>query len=390
MKEFRIGIVHVAIACVVAIPLFFSSRAYSDDSSTLFSFLPFLNDAKFYRGAFVDTYYAYDFNNPPNHDRVLVNSGENGITNTYVTTASRSNEFNLNLAYLEGGVVGNDYRGRLALQAGTSVEANMANQPNVGSFGNFSLLRNTQEASIGYHVTSNLWIDVGIFPSYIGLESFISNQNWTYTRSLSADATPYFENGVKATYTFSDQITAQFHVMNGWNNLSEDNGNKAIGLQITYTPNTIYSITYNNYYGLMAPGNNPRFFNQWIGKVVVNPSLQLAANFDLGFQEKADQSGMANWHDVTFLVRQQLTAVMAASFRLEDFVDPYQLDVTTETPNGFQTWGYSGGLDVALKKAILWRTEFRELFSRDDVFPGNGKVSSYDPLVVTSLSLEMK
>jgi hypothetical protein len=384
MKAFWRGMIRGALGCVATIPLFISG-AHAD--APLFSFL---DDAKFYRGAFIDTYYAYDFNNPPNHDRVLVNSGQNGVTNTYTTTASRSNEFNINLAYGEVGVVGDNYRGRLALQAGTSVDANVANQPNVGNFGNFSLLRNTQEASIGYHVTSNLWIDVGIMPSYIGFESFISNQNWTYTRSLSADATPYFENGVRVTYTFSDQVAAQLHIMNGWDNLSEDNGSKAVGLQITYAPNSVYSLTYNNYYGLMAPGNNARFFNQWIGKIVLNPSLQLAANFDLGFQEKPDQRGMANWHDVTLLVRQQLNPIAAVSLRLEDFVDPNQLDITTETPNGFQTWGYSIGADFALKKAVLWRTEFRELFSRDDIFPGNGKVSSYDPLIVTSLSLAIK
>jgi len=370
MEMFLGGMIYAAIACVVIIPF-----SYGDEKVSW--------------GAFVDTYYAYDFNNPPNHDRVLVNSGANGITNTYTTTAARSNEFNINMAYLEAKVVDDDYRGRLALQTGTSVEANEVNQPSTGIFGGPTLSRNIQEASVGYHVDPKLWIDAGIFPSYVGLEDFISKDNWTYTRSLSADSTPYFESGVKATYKISDQVTVQFHVMNGWTNLTEDNGNKAIGLQLAYTPNSVYSITYNNFYGLMASGNFPRFFNQWIGTVSLSPSLQLAANFDLGFQEKTDHSGMANWHDVTLLMRKQLFQKLFASFRLEDYVDPYQLDVTTGTPNGFQTWGYSVGLDCQLKGKILWRTEYRELFSRDSVFVGNEKASSYDPLIVTSLSVSI-
>jgi len=368
MEMFLSGMTYAAIACVVIIPF-----SYADEKVSW--------------GAFIDTYYAYDFNNPPNHDRVLVNSGANGITNTYTTTAARSNEFNINLAYLEAKVVDEDYRGRLALQTGTSVEANEVNEPNVGIFGGPTLSRNIQEASVGYHVDPKLWIDAGIFPSYVGFENFISKYNWTYTRSLSADATPYFESGVKATYEISDQVRIQFHVMNGWTNLTEDNGSKAVGLQVTYKPNSIYSVTYNTFYGLMAPGNFPRFFNQWIGTLSLSPSLQLETNFDLGFQEKADHSGMANWHDVTLLIRKLISQKLAASFRLEDYVDPYQLDVTTGTANGFQTWGYSVGLDCQLKGKILWRTEYRELFSRDSVFVGSGSPSSQDPLIVTSLSL---
>jgi Putative beta-barrel porin-2, OmpL-like. bbp2 len=371
MKAFLGGMTYAAIACVVIIPF-----SYADEKVSW--------------GAFVDTYYAYDFNNPPSHDRVLVNSGANGITNTYTTTAARSNEFNINMAYLEAKVVAEDYRGRLALQTGTSVEVNDVNEPSVGIFGGPTLSRNIQEASIGYHVDPTLWIDAGIFPSYLGIEDFISKDNWTYTRSLSGDSTPYFESGVKATYKISDQVVTQFHVMNGWTNLTEDNGNKSIGLQVVYTPNSTYSFTYNNFYGLMAPGNVSRFFNQVIGRIAVSPKIQFAASFDIGFQEKPDQSGMANWHDVTLLMRTQISQKWAASFRLEDYGDPYQLDVTTGTPNGFQTWGYSVGLDCQPKERVLWRTEYRELFSRDPVFVGSASPSSQDPLIVTSLSLSIQ
>ena len=63
-------------------------------------------------GGFVDSYYAYDFGRPVNFDR------------PFTTQAVRHNEFNVNLAYVEAKVSGPRVRGRLALQAGTSVQSN--------------------------------------------------------------------------------------------------------------------------------------------------------------------------------------------------------------------------------------------------------------------------
>lgn len=46
-------------------------------------------DRKITWGGFVDGQYAFDFNNPPNGDRA------------YTTQPARSNEFNINLAFVE-------------------------------------------------------------------------------------------------------------------------------------------------------------------------------------------------------------------------------------------------------------------------------------------------
>jgi hypothetical protein len=54
-------------------------------------------------------------------------------------------------------------RGRLALQAGTSVRANYAAEAREGTIGGDGLLGMLQEAYAGYQVTPALWIDAGIF-----------------------------------------------------------------------------------------------------------------------------------------------------------------------------------------------------------------------------------
>src|ERR1700730_10559336 len=116
-------------------------------------------------GGFVDVYYAYDFGRPRSFDR------------PFTTAAARHNEFNVNLAYIEAKVSGPRVRGRLALQAGTSVQANYAGEPTVGAVSGPSLSRFIQEAVAGYQITPTLWVDGGIFLSHIGMENWTSRAN---------------------------------------------------------------------------------------------------------------------------------------------------------------------------------------------------------------------
>ena len=71
-------------------------------------------------GAFIDGYYAWDFDRPYNFDRA------------YTTQPARHAEFNINLAYVEAKLTAPNFRGRLALQFGTSVQENYASEPHIG------------------------------------------------------------------------------------------------------------------------------------------------------------------------------------------------------------------------------------------------------------------
>ena len=161
-------------------------------------------------GGFVDGYYAYDFNRPPSIDR------------SYTTQPARHNEFNINLADVEAKVDGPRVHGRLALQAGTSVQSNYAGEPTIGSVSGSTLSRHIQEAFAGYKVADKLWIDGGIFFSHIGNEAWISRDNWTYSRSFVAEYTPYYETGVRAVWQATPTFTVTGVVVNGWQNISED------------------------------------------------------------------------------------------------------------------------------------------------------------------------
>ena len=324
-------------------------------------------------GGFIDSYYAYDFNNPSQHDR------------SFTTQPARHNEFNLNLAYIEAKLAEENVRGRLAIQAGTSVQSNYAGEPTVGTVSGPLLSRHIQEAYAGYRLAEGLWVDGGIFFSHIGMESFISRDNWTYTRSLVADYSPYYQSGVKFSYQPSQQWGFQFHILNGWQNISENNDSKSIGTQISYSPSSKWSITYNT---LIGKEIEFRHFHDAVLKYTVNDDWQMGLQGDLGFQLRSG-SAVGKWYGIALIQRYALTKTVAIAGRAERYFDDRQIIVSTGTANGFQTWGASANLDVQVDPRMVWRTELRGFWSKDSVFTTRDSISARDGVVVTSFSVSI-
>ena len=331
-------------------------------------------------GAFVDSYYAYDFGRPANFDR------------PFTTQAARSNEFNVNLAYIEAKGIGPRVRGRLALQAGTSVQANYAGEPAIGTVSGPDLSRFIQEAVAGYQITKSLWVDGGIFLSHIGMEGFVSRDNLTYTRSLSADFTPYYESGAKLTWQATPKLSALVTVVNGWQNISENNQDKAVGARLDYARSSTTTFSYYDFVGNEAASNRLRIFNGVGIKSQLTPSLTVQGNFDYGTQQRAQNAGSSTWWSTGIIGKLQVAPVLAVSGRVERYEDPDQVIVVTGSPNGFEATTASLGVDVAPVGAarVLWRNELRGTWAGDPIFPSRSVstgTSKSNTLLVTSFAL---
>jgi hypothetical protein len=265
----------------------------------------------------------------------------------------------------------------MAFQAGTSVQINYAAEPTIGFASGPLLARHIQEAVAGYQVADNLWLDAGIFFSHLGSESWISRDNWTYTRSLIAEWSPYYETGVKATWTPSPKFTGLFTVVNGWQIISENNDDKAVGLRLDYALTPEITLSYANFLGNELPDTldgAARFFNDVSAKVVFGDQAGILATFDWGTQDDFD------WYGYALIGRVKVTDGIAVVGRVERFSDPDQVLILTGLDDGFQVNGFSVGVDFALPggfigfgpaSRFLWRTEFRALPADDDVFPRN-------------------
>ena len=331
-------------------------------------------------GGFVDGYYAFDFNRPSSFDRA------------FTTQPARHNEFNINLAFVEAVLTAPRVRGRLALQTGTSVQSNYAGEPRNGSVSGPDLSRLIQEAFAGVKIADNVWVDGGIFLSHIGMESFISRDNPMYTRSLVADYSPYYESGARLAWQATPKLAAIFHVVNGWQNISETNSAKSGGVRIDYAASAATTFSYFNYLGDegvdSATHSQIRFYNGIGVKSSVTTQFLLYAEADYGTQQRASGSGIANWYGGMLTGRYQATPTAAIVGRVERYADKGQVILVTGVADGFRANGASIGVDVVPQSRVLWRTELRGFQGEKAVFPKRtGGPSKSDAFVVTSLGL---
>jgi hypothetical protein len=141
--------------------------------------------------------------------------------------------------------------------------------------------RYIQEAAVGVKLTPRLWLDGGIYLSHIGSESWISRDNLTYTRSLIADYSPYYQSGVKLTWQATPSLTAQVNVVNGWQNISETNGHKAVGGRLDWAASPKVTLSAYNLIGNETPDSvdaQLRIFQGGSVKLVANDRLTLMGN----------------------------------------------------------------------------------------------------------------
>ena len=297
---------------------------------------------------FLDTYYAYGFRE---------NDGERKFT----TQPLRLNEPNINLAFAGIKLEEKKVRGRIAIQGGNSVEANTE------AF-ETSDIRYVQEAYAGMKL-GETWIDGGIYLGHIGAESWISRDNWTYSRALNLDYVPYYATGIRITHE-----NIQLHLMNGWQNMREDNQAKAGGLQYVRGP-----FVYNNFFGdEEVVSNRPRFrgYHNFILR-----NEHVIAAVDAGHQSQQRNDGTDIWWAVSFTARKLLNETQSIAVRIEHYVDPHEANVLTGTRGGFEVSSVSANFDQKLPENILWRNEVRGFSSRNKNRP--------DGFFVTSLSISL-
>jgi Putative beta-barrel porin-2, OmpL-like. bbp2 len=323
---------------------------------------------------FLDTYYSRNFKNPVISERA------------YTTQAVRQNEPNINLAY--GGLTFNSdmFRARLALQAGNSVKANTIYEANPE-------LGFIQESYAGIKISSRTWIDAGIYLGNIGMESWISKNNMTYTRSMLLDYVPYYSLGARVTHEPDEKTHLEFHLLNGWQNISETNSSKAIGVQ--YKKNfERWTFTYNNFLGdeKVLPGQRDRFrtYHNFIGEIDMSGDFRLQGSFDFGTQASQGRPGTDFWWAQAVTIQKKINAKNFVAGRIEYYADPQEANVRTNNPKGFRVFSSSVNFDHYFSSDFISRIEIKGFSSREKLYPKDDQgLNQYDGFIVTSLSLSL-
>lgn len=326
---------------------------------------------------YVETYYAYDFNKTPSHNRP-----------SFIYSHNRSNEFNVNLAYLKSSYEKKGVRGNLALMAGTYTEANLAAEP--------AGLKPILEANVGIKLskTKNIWLDLGVLPSHIGFESVISKDCWTLTRSIMAENTPYYEAGARLNYVSANgRLSTNLLVFNGWQRMKRQDGNDRIatGLQLNYKATKLLTINYSNYLGAEVSGSEllTRFYHNLYATAVINQQLGLTAGMDIGYQQAEPGKNNKNWIFAPIVIGQlELSPKLKIAARAEYYRDAKGVIIATTAVGGFNTFGYSANLDFSPSENSVFRIEAKHYSSKNAIFEQEGFAGKKNTLLTASFALQ--
>jgi hypothetical protein len=324
---------------------------------------------------FVDAYYGVDFN----HTNTNVRPG-------FLYSHNRQNEFTVNNALIGARYDDGKVRGALGLHAGSYVSANYANEDQV--------FKHIYEAYAGFRPFKKAWLDLGIFGSHIGFESAISKDNWTLTRSLMAENSPYYESGARFTYEVDPKLTLTALVLNGWQNIRENNQAKSLGTQIQWKPSDKLLINSSTFYGNEQPTDSlvrRRYFHNFYVTYAATERLSLAGVFDVGKQQSAGRHGYDTWHAGSAFVKYKLADQFSTTLRGEYYYADRGVIINSSIPTltdaDFRASGGSLNLDYLPTSNVAFRVEGRYLRSKDPIFQHDTGASRNYGNLTTSIAL---
>ena len=305
---------------------------------------------------FVDMYYGYNANQPASR------------TNSFRSFDAQANQFALNLVELVADktpVPTNSRTGyHIALGFGQAINAVNAAEPGGPAFDQY-----LKEAYFSYLVPAGkgLQVDFGKFVTPAGAEVIETKDNWNYSRGLLFSyAIPYYHFGMRARYAFNDKYSLTGYVVNGWNNVVDNNTGKTYGMSLGWNATKKVSIV-QNYMAGPEQGANSNWRQLWDSVVTYSPTakLSLMANTDYGRGDRS--AGIAHpvfWTGVAGYVKYALNPRYAIATRYEYYDD--HDGFTTGAAQNFNE--VTGTFEHTLASHILTRFEFRRDMSNRPTF----------------------
>jgi hypothetical protein len=327
--------------------------------------LSFLKDITF--SGYVQTTYNFNFEDPPsrtNKLRVFDDDANQFTINNIELAISRQPTEKVPVGF---GVV---------MNAGRDTRKTKALGLGAGDDNPFDL----QQAYVTYvaPVGKGVTFKAGKFATLLGAEVIEAPANFNVSRSLLFGfAIPFTHVGALATYPFADQVSATLGVVNGWDNVKDNNRGKAAIGQVSLAPVEGLTLLVNGIWG--AEQTNLDSPKRWVVDVVatyVPPSLKaltLQANYDYGEEDRAVDTGTgalrdATWQGISLIANYDLTEKFSFAVRGEYFIDQDGARTAfagTATPSGLplqrrlNVYGATATIKYKLWQGLFTRVEYR-------------------------------
>ena len=224
-------------------------------------------------------------------------------------------------------------------------------------------------------------IDAGEFVTSAGAEVIETNGNWNYSRSLLFSwAIPYYHFGVRASIPIG-KFTGGVQVVQGWNNIYDNNSGKTVGLTGAYAWKKV-TWSHNYYVGPEKTKTNTGLRQLYDTTVLVNANDNFSyyINFDYG-RDKNIGSGAATWTGIAGAARYALNKKFAVAGRLEwfDDVDGFSTGAAQKVKE-FTVTG-----ECKMTDWLLSRLEFRHDWSNQYFFQQGSGFAKSQPTILLGM-----
>jgi hypothetical protein len=124
------------------------------------------------------------------------------------------------------------------------------------------------------------------------------------------------------------------------------------------------------------------------GVIQFSDKIGLTAGFDIGTEQKSKGSDETNvWYTPVAILRYTASSQWAVAVRGEYFNDKDGVIITTGTPNGFKTSGFSLNVDYLPLPNVALRMEGRLFNSKDDIFVKDKSLTNTSAAVTFSAAI---
>lgn len=383
----------------------------------------FKNMKYFTPSILLDVNYNYSFNRP--------------IDNTVIgsTALARHNEVQLAALHFGGDLNYENARARIMTQFGmrSTVVPRNDYSPYHGQYDLFDVYRYLSEAYAGFHINKGFGIniDMGLFMSYIGLNSYYQPENWEYQASFTSDNTPWFFNGLRIQTFPTKHLKIEYWLVNGWQSYGKFNDMPGVGANITWMPNSNLKLLTNDYFGSDAAGipERKRFHsdNSALVRYYNNPKstgvtrMAFSLTGDIGFEKGGGVNGFSSgdstkgpaqyflsamFYNRTWFAHNQFAWTIGGGVMKNPgrYLVLYPTGQANPLPNPnnptqtegafpfsanpgdqFSAWDLSSNIDFMPNQSLTLRLEFVHRHASVPYFAGTGGVTSQTGYATTTL-----
>lgn len=309
----------------------------------------------------MDGYYNFNANHPPD------SSNGNQLRNFDYD----ANTFSLNMAKLTASHDPDPVGFRVDLGFGKAFDTILSSEPHFAHL---------EQAYVSWKPTKakGFEADFGEFVTSAGAEVIETKDNWNYSRSLLfALAIPYYHVGLRTSMPITKSFTGGVQVVNGWNNFSDNNSGKTIGLTGAYIKPK-YTLYTNYYVGPENTNTNKGYRNLFDVNLLLTPTAKISAyiNYDYGQNRNAVlqnsevssttyiTTDLAHWQGIALALHYQATGKIAFTPRFEYYKD--ESAFSTGLKQNLNEFTMTG--EYKMLEGLLARLEYRRDGSDEPYF----------------------